>query len=73
MMAVGNVTRDVKGHAETSSRYPDDAKACEVDFVEIFRIEKQVRDAEVFPEVAGDHREENDPAQEQNDIPLEII
>jgi predicted ribonuclease toxin of YeeF-YezG toxin-antitoxin module len=48
-------------------------EAGKVDFVQVFRVEKQIRNAEVFPEVAGDHGKQDGPAKQEDLIPLEII
>jgi hypothetical protein len=52
---------------------PHYKKAREADFVKVFRIEKQVWDAEVFPEASRHHREEDHPAEQQYDVSLEVV
>jgi hypothetical protein len=52
----------VERGGESGNTETDDKEAREIYFVEIFRIEKQIGNAQVFSETSGDHRKENHPA-----------
>ena len=72
-MAIRNIAGDVEGHCKTSGEQPHDKKTHEANFVQIFGIEKQVRNAEVFAKVSGDHGEQNNPAQYEYMIAPDVI
>ena len=72
-MSIINVTRDVKSCGEPCRAQSDDEEGAKVDFVKIFRVEKEVGDTQVFSKAACDHGKQNHPAQKQYVIALEII
>src|SRR5436190_1925727 len=72
-MAVVNVAGDMKGRGKAGDHRTHDKEALEVDLVEIFRVQEQVWNAEIFSETARDHCKENYPAQEQNLVPLQVV
>ena len=48
-------------------------KTCEVNFVEIFRIQKQVGYSEIFSKTSRDHGEKNNPAKHQHLVAFQIV
>lgn len=51
----------------------DNEETGEADLIEVFGVEEQVWNAQVFPEISSDHRKKNDPAQDQDVVTLYII
>ena len=45
----------------------------EIDTIEIFRVKEKVWDAQILAETPRDHREQDYPTEDQNDVPLEVI
>jgi len=72
-VAIRNVTGNVESHGKTGSKNTHDHEAHETDFVEVFRIEKEVRDAQVFTKVTGNHGKKNKPAKNEYMISSEVI
>jgi hypothetical protein len=72
-VTIVDVTGDVEGHGKSRRTHPHDEKACEIDFVEILRIEEKIGDTQIFPEGAGDHCQKDDPAQQQHMIALYVV
>ena len=62
-VAIWNIACDVEGHAKPSRHKAHEEKTREADFVEVFRIQKQVRYAQQFPKTARDHGKKNNPTQ----------
>jgi hypothetical protein len=67
------VAGDVECHGKSRRTHTHDEKACEIDLVEILGIEEKIWDAQVFSEGAGDHREKDDPAQQQHMVALYVV
>ena len=72
-MAVGNVTRDVKGHCKSRQHGTHDKKASEVHFVEVFGVQEQVWNTQVLSKTTRYHCEQDDPAQHQDMVSLDIV
>ena len=72
-MAVINVARDVKGHRKGCSTQAHDKKAREVYLIQVFRVQEEIRNAQVRSEASGDHGKQDDPAKQQNVIALCIV
>ncbi len=72
-MAVRDVTGDVKCHGKTCREQAHDQETGKAYMIKIFRVEKQIWDAEVLAKIAGDHGEQNDPANHQYYIPPDVV
>src|SRR5690606_21593225 len=72
-MSVVNVACDMKGHSEPGRTYAHNEEAGEANLVEILRIQEEIRDAQILPECARDHREEDDPTKQKDVIALYIV
>jgi hypothetical protein len=63
----------MKRHGKPSRAQSHDKEACEVHLVQILRIKKQIGNAQIRTKSSGHHREENDPAQQEYMVTLEVI
>ncbi|MDL5047972.1 hypothetical protein QQ054_18305 [Oscillatoria amoena NRMC-F 0135] len=72
-MTIHDVAGNVKRSGKASGSYTNDKKTGKIDLVEVLRIQKQVRNTQIFAEVSGNHGKEDDPAKDKNLIALEII
>ena len=54
-MTISNVAGDVECDRKTGKDGPNNEEAHKVDFIQVFRIKKKVRDTQVFAKVACDH------------------
>ncbi len=72
-MPVRNVARNMKCSYKPGRYDPHDKKAGEVYLVHIFRIEKEIWNAEVFSKISGNHRKQNDPAEHQHMVASNVV
>lgn len=72
-MAVINIGGNLKRGCKSCRGNTENKKAGKIYFVQILRIKKQVRNAQVFTERAGDHRKENHPAKHHHMVALEVV
>jgi hypothetical protein len=72
-VAIGNITGNVKGSGKSGGYKSHNKEASEIHFVQILRVEKEIRYTQVFAETAGDHGKENNPAQHQHMIPFYVV
>jgi len=60
-MAIRYISGDVKCHAEPGRHQAEEEEAGKVYFVEIFRVEEQIGDAQQFAKAACNHRKQDYP------------
>ena len=72
-MTIVDIAGDMKCGREAGDHHTHYKEASEVHFVQIFRVEEEVRDAEIFAEAPCDHCEENDPAEQEQLVAFQIV
>ena len=72
-MTVRDIASNMERRNEPCTGDADDEKAGKVYFVHVFGIQKQVGYSEILSKVPGDHCKENDPAQHEHLVALEIV
>jgi len=72
-MAISYVAGYVKSNGECGQRNTENEKAGKVDLIQVFGVKKKIRYAQVLPEVSGDHRKQDDPAQHQHVVSPEVV
>jgi hypothetical protein len=72
-MSVCYVAGNVKCHGKSGNCCTYNKETHEVYFIEVFRVEEEVRYAEVFAKTARYHSEQNNPAKNKDMISLDIV
>lgn len=72
-MAVINIAGDLECGGKSGCCNPQDKETGKIYFVEILRIEKQVRNAEVFAKGTGNHRKQDNPAKHHHMVSLDVV
>jgi len=63
----------VKGHTEACRHQTHDKETREAYLIQVFRVEEEVGDAEILPEISRDHREQNDPAKHEHNVSPDVV
>jgi hypothetical protein len=63
----------VECRRETGDHHTHNEKTSKVYFVKIFGVKKEVGDAEILAEAPGSHSKENDPAEQQHLVTLQVV
>jgi hypothetical protein len=72
-VAIVDIAGNLEGRGKSGAGQPHNKEAGEINFVKIFRIEKEVGYAQVFTEAAGDHGKEYNPAEDEYMITLYVV
>ena len=72
-MPIGDVAGDVIGSGESGKRGSDNKETGKVHFVKVFWIEKEIGDAQVFAKISGGHGKKDDPGEEHDLIPFQVV
>jgi hypothetical protein len=72
-VAIINIACDVERGRKTGDNHTHYEKTSEVYFIEILRVEEEIRNAQVFPETTSDHSKEYDPAKQQNLVSFQVV
>jgi hypothetical protein len=72
-MPVDDITADMKGRYKSGRYQANQKETAEVNFIQVFGIQKQIRYSQVFAETACDHSEQDHPTKDENHIPFQIV
>ena len=63
----------MKRHGKTRRAQTHDKEACEIYLVQVLGIKEQIGYAQVCSKPSRHHREQNDPAQQEHMVTLDVI